>query len=199
MLCAHYLCQSSEASFLLGPLTVLINQTRQQYPPFSSLYYLDVYGAVQPELVDVLEFKKVSNSDSDFHLYSLSFFYCLLRGNELQSVNKKTSILDAKMKRRTNWEKENNIKSRRFWTSNEKSFFVNISRQSSHGENNRISSATTFSITTLTIMTLTPTTLYIVCHYAECHSSWVSQISPLCWVSLCWMLSYWMSWCHSML
>ncbi len=30
--------------------------------------------------------------------------------------------------------------------------------------------------------------------YAECHLCWVSQISPLCWVSLCWVSLCWMSW-----
>ncbi len=29
--------------------------------------------------------------------------------------------------------------------------------------------------------------IYTVCGYAECNLWWVSQISPLCWVSLCWM------------
>ncbi len=31
--------------------------------------------------------------------------------------------------------------------------------------------------------------------YADCHLWWVSQITPLCWVSLCWMSLFWASLC----
>jgi len=30
--------------------------------------------------------------------------------------------------------------------------------------------------------------------YAECRLCRMSQISPLCWVSLCWVSLCWMSW-----
>ncbi len=62
-----------------------------------------------------------------------------------------------------------------------------------------------FSITTFSIMTLSITIknrdaqhngtqyCYAECH-AKCHLCWVSQISPLCWVSLYWMSLCWVSW-----
>jgi hypothetical protein len=40
------------------------------------------------------------------------------------------------------------------------------------------------SITTVSIMTFNANS---ECCYAKCHFCWVSQLSPLCWVSLCWM------------
>jgi hypothetical protein len=66
--------------------------------------------------------------------------------------------------------------------------------------------ATTFSIMTLSIMTFCIIThgkitysitikMCLCCIVMLTDIWWVSQLSPLCWVSLCWMSSCWMSSC----